>query len=117
MRDIPAIRGEAMFSFLAHLADFSPALLAHLNERLSHAALDEPTTLCVDETNCGLVILSTGRRGTGVVDHAFPSLCIREPELLPLLDSHIDEFLAKWAERRAVPPALAKSGQWEPAAH
>jgi hypothetical protein len=79
--------------------------------------LEEPTTLCGDETNSGLVILSTGNRGTGVVEHAFPSLCIREPELLPLLDGHIDEFLAKWAERRATPPPLAKPGQWASATH
>ena len=100
-----------MFSFLAHIAGFSPSLLAHLNERLSRAALEEPVTLTADETNTGLVLLSTGKPGHGAVDHAFPSLCIREPELQPVLDSHIDEFLAKWAERSAT------SGVRVPATH
>ena len=106
-----------MFSLVAHLAAFSPPLLARLTGRLRRAALEEPATLSADKTNAGLVILSAGKRRTGVVAHAFPSLCIREPELQPLLDHHIDEFLAKFAERLAIPPPLAKSGKRVPAIH
>jgi hypothetical protein len=106
-----------MFSLLAHLADFSPSHLTHLEERLSCAGLEEPVTLTVDRTNTGLVILSTGKLGNGVVDHAFPSLCIREPELQPLLDSHIDEFLAKSAERPAISRPREKSAKRVPAIH
>jgi len=104
-----------MISLLAPFADCSPSLLAHLHERLSHAALDDPATLNADETNSGLVILSTRKPGDGAVDHAFPSLCIREPELQTLLDSHIDAFLAKWAEMRAKPAPPAKAGEEVPA--
>jgi hypothetical protein len=106
-----------MISLLSPFARFSPSVLAHLNKRLSRAALEEPPTLRADETNSGLVILSIGKPGNEAVDHAFPSLCIREPELQALLDTHIDAFLAKWEEMRAIPPPLAKSGQCEPVAH
>ena len=75
------------------------------------------TELRADKTNSGLVILSIGKRGTGVVGHVFPSLCIREPELQHLLDNHIDEFLAKFAERPTIPPPPAKSGKRAPATH
>jgi hypothetical protein len=109
------IQGNAMISLLAPSANFSPSLLVHLNERLNSATLEGPATLSADETNSGLVILSTGKPGNGAVDHAFPSLCIRERELQPLLDSHIDAFLAKWEEMRANPTPPAKSGAEVPA--
>jgi len=106
-----------MISLLSPFAEFSPSVLAHLNKRLSCAALEEPPTLRADGTNTGLVILSIGKPGNEAMDHAFPSLCMREPELQALLDRHVDAFLAKWEEMRGTPTPLAKSGQWEPAAH